>query len=524
MNWHPSSPLGWLKLAGGLAIVPVCAALLYLIEERVRGRLLLAKTEKELRGKGRKLDANAFKLPAITDDNGAPTVIRTSKELKPGVSIPDHPPPRMAILDSGRAVVGFREDEWAWNQKTHTWDGIERDLQENAPFLAGIAAALQKPVLRNDLDFSLGASLPFDHLASIKSAATWYAAAAQLDLRQGRTTSALDSLLAGARLPLVLAEDRLAISELVRIALAAIARTATWEALQVNEWTDEQLARLQREWERHSYLDGMRKALEGELVFIHESNKTFRKSHTETVKSLFSMEEFEKMLDADAGLEPAPESLTISEKLGRFAREQVYVRAWRFAWLDQWEMRSLRQLEQLLEAIHRAQQEKRSHPVFLEHHRFHAAQAARKSFDKLRYPYPGPEFALAAAAKHALHAETEVALTICAIALKRFQLRHGNSPSSLQALTPEFLESVPTDPMDGQPLKYRRSGASFVLWSAGNNQRDDGGDASLQRQTSFTSTLWSRRDVVWPEPATDQELEAFRKRRRDKESIRRMAP
>src|SRR5439155_20321725 len=42
--------------------------------------------------------------------------------------------------------------------------------------------------------------------------------------------------------------------QLVRVAIAQIAFGATWQALQVEGWSDEQLALLQEGWQRHDFL------------------------------------------------------------------------------------------------------------------------------------------------------------------------------------------------------------------------------------------------------------------------------
>jgi hypothetical protein len=52
----------------------------------------------------------------------------------------------------------------------------------------------------------------------------------------------------------------------------------------------------------------------------------------------------------------------------------------------------------------------------------------------------------------ALRAETERALLVTGIALRRYHLRHGQFPATLETLVPEFLDAVPLDRMDGQPL------------------------------------------------------------------------
>jgi hypothetical protein len=49
-------------------------------------------------------------------------------------------------------------------------------------------------------------------------------------------------------------------------------------------------------------------------------------------------------------------------------------------------------------------------------------------------------------------------------------------PDSLAALAPRFLETLPADLIDGQPLRYRKESAGgFILYSVGWNQKDDGG-------------------------------------------------
>ena len=50
-------------------------------------------------------------------------------------------------------------------------------------------------------------------------------------------------------------------------------------------------------------------------------------------------------------------------------------------------------------------------------------------------------------------------------------------PASLEQLTPCFCQSVPADPYDGKPLRYKAHGVSFVVYSIGSDGHDDGGVA-----------------------------------------------
>jgi hypothetical protein len=106
---------------------------------------------------------------------------------------------------------------------------------------------------------------------------------------------------------------------------------------------------------------------------------------------------------------------------------------------------------------------------------------------------------------------TEVArqIVIAAIALKRYQLRHAAYPRELAALTPDFVAEIPRDPMDGKPLHYRlNSDGTYVLYSVGDDGKDDGGDVS-PATPSKTATWLQGRDWVWPLPASDDEVKMF---------------
>jgi hypothetical protein len=67
-----------------------------------------------------------------------------------------------------------------------------------------------------------------------------------------------------------------------------------------------------------------------------------------------------------------------------------------------------------------------------------------------------------------------------ACALERYRLAKGEYPETLDALVPQFIETLPHDIINGEPLKYRRAAdGSFLLYSVGWNKTDDGGQAVL---------------------------------------------
>jgi len=84
-----------------------------------------------------------------------------------------------------------------------------------------------------------------------------------------------------------------------------------------------------------------------------------------------------------------------------------------------------------------------------------------------------------------------VRMTHAGLALIRYKQAHGTWPQSLDALD---LKNM-TDPFSQQPLHYRVEGEGFVVYSVGEDQKDDGGIAEpVERHGGH--------DMVWrfPEP------------------------
>ena len=104
-------------------------------------------------------------------------------------------------------------------------------------------------------------------------------------------------------------------------------------------------------------------------------------------------------------------------------------------------------------------------------------------------------------------------ITVTAIALKRYQLKHGQWPEKLADLSPEFLPSAPLDPVDGQPLRYKRNDdGTYLLYSIGDDGLDGGGDVTSAKSGSSAASSWNwlrARDWVWPQPASPAEVENF---------------
>ena len=71
--------------------------------------------------------------------------------------------------------------------------------------------------------------------------------------------------------------------------------------------------------------------------------------------------------------------------------------------------------------------------------------------------------------------ETRMDQGAIAAAIERYRLDQGAPPDQLETLVPGYLDTVPPDPYDEQPLRYRREGEGYVVYSIGDNLADEGG-------------------------------------------------
>ncbi|MCC6797820.1 MAG: hypothetical protein IT366_22085 [Candidatus Hydrogenedentes bacterium] len=70
-------------------------------------------------------------------------------------------------------------------------------------------------------------------------------------------------------------------------------------------------------------------------------------------------------------------------------------------------------------------------------------------------------------------ATLRVAATV--IAIERYRIAENKIPDSLSALAPRYLDAVPIDPFDEQPLRFLQGDSGYLVYSIGPNLRDDQG-------------------------------------------------
>lgn len=81
----------------------------------------------------------------------------------------------------------------------------------------------------------------------------------------------------------------------------------------------------------------------------------------------------------------------------------------------------------------------------------------------------------------------QVRLAAAAAAIERFRLAHGYLPDTLAELTPGLLNSVPLDPFDEKPVRYKKLSEGYILFCVGRDGQDDFETEPVDQRESHSS-------------------------------------
>lgn len=311
------------------------------------------------------------------------------------------------------------------------------------------------------------------HLATIKGIAQLVRLRAVARLAAGDKAGALRDVKLGLRLAEAAANEPVTISHLVRIASLQMIMQPMWEGLARHQWTEEQLAELQSALAIIRVLEDYGRTIRGERAF---SNMMIQELRT--------------------GQMPMT---SLGDALGNSESQVGFSAANRFVpsgWFYQNQL-----------TLNRLYQERCLPLVDATKHRVYARQTREAEdvpelenrslyniFARMLYP------AIAKISARFATGQTTVDLATVACALERHRLAHGQYPEQLDPLVPRFITKIPTDVINGELLKYRREpDGTFVLYSVGWNETDDGGEVGLTK--SGTGPDPNQGDWVWRYPS-----------------------
>ena len=246
-------------------------------------RFAVASYVAELKAKGEPMElAQVIPPPVPPEQNGAPIFLKAASLLDTNWNVlGSNSPPAMLMVAPGKAMIESAQPDIRTRDGTNSWEEVEAALAEDSDSLKLLSQINDHPTLDFNLDYKDGLDkIKILHLAPLKRSAQKLSAEAMDDLHRGDTASAGKDISTMLSLVNGASNDRVVISELVRIAIAAIAVPVAWEMLQSTNVTDEQLAALQHDWMNLEFIRGDENALAMERVMDEITITKWRNSNS----------------------------------------------------------------------------------------------------------------------------------------------------------------------------------------------------------------------------------------------------
>jgi hypothetical protein len=471
-------------------------------------------TRQMLRDQGFKTDVADFDFSSPTELRAREAILTNaiaSRNPNPFVNHPN----LMETVGDDSAIVVWKQDSlkkeypsWPDNNDKLTWEEFREAINTNqAQVDAACAAILSGPIGFN-LDARGGNAVRLPHLAMMKNLTQTLDSRIMLDLHDGNLDAAWTNLMAATRLVTTWEPETTEISQLVRFGNAKLTFNAIWQGLQTNGWTDEQLARLQQEWDTVDFFKHLTEtaAFKRASAVLACEQERHPPADERMPIAEFLKEMFQHPLDACSVLQYEWKHACYLKK-GSYKDETnllLFYRDREVELRNAVQATNWSQMRQLPGVTNKAlfQSKYRS--------RIQAMLNVREmgtAFLKDRSGLLG----------RATEAEVRRRILITAIALERYRGKHGAYSQTLAELAPEFLKTVPMDFMDGQPLRYRLTDdGHFMLYSVGLDCVDDGGIIQTREQRIRANReaglmgIRPEADIVWPLPATAAAVEALR--------------
>jgi type II secretory pathway pseudopilin PulG len=369
------------------------------------------------------------------------------------------------------------------------WTRWQTNVVASRPFLEALRQALRSPPPRSDIDYRVLPMRGSDFVLR-REAAHWLAGGTFAALHATNRAAAVESLKALLALTELHRDDPTLVNQMIRVAISSVAFEVTCHALQLPGWSEAQLAELQSAWACVRLFDRMVTALKGERAWILV---WFEQARTNSLAQV-----------RNQVMAAGPRPVNVETILEDYVLDPLYCHTW----AEQDQLFFLRTYQSVLEAVRLAQRHKSWSILGPEIDRVFQSIERTRGLDRFRR-----RFSLMAvpnwkrAMETTMRAETQRSLCLAALAIRRYELQHGQLPADLAALTPELLDPAPVDYMDGRTLRYRvEADGIWRLWSVGSDGKDDGGEALPAQRWGNYQNLWDGRDAVWPRLASEASL------------------
>ncbi len=497
MNETPNNKPGWPWTRRILIVIACLATLIAVLyaEEDWRGKRAWDNYRRELEAKGEKLDWQAFVPPAVPDDQNFFTAPIFTNMLNGKVVMNPYTLAAVQMTWPENDEVGYLGGEGKTRiADLKTWQATYRNptnvyftkefpiapkpqtpakdvlfaLMKFDSVIEELRQASQRPYASVPLNYEDGfnsASSLLPVLAELKRCTQVLQLRADAELADGQSAKALDDVKLLLYLNNSLRNSPFLISHLVRFAIVSYDLQPIWEGLAEHKWSDAQLAELDSELAKLDFIADYGSIMRGERAFAIKSFENQRRTR-------------EMISYTDAGV--VTNKLTFMPSAYFYQNELAIARM-----QQQWILPLVDTNSRTISpaAFQRAND---------------AVQAQMKHYSPYKVQALMLFPVIAATVRKFAAIQSSIDLARVACALERYRLAHGEYPESLDALAPQFIETLPHDIINGQPLHYRReANGPFVLYSVGWNETDDGGQVVLNKNGSVDR---EKGDWVWQYP------------------------
>jgi len=491
-------------------IIGIClffaAIFLVGVHQRLHGILLLRGMLAELEQAGEEMDYQRFPMtvPAASN-NVVPALLLLTNRFEAADDVL-RSFPRTYVLDHGAMRNVFLLEHWHWKtgwgttspsqDATNNWKEYLAEFSLLEGFAEEVATILDRPHYYSGYDPASGFhDLPMQPLMHSRRVERLLVGAFLFHTKNKKFHRAHRCLAALGRFVDGMKNDPLMISQMVRRAIAITTFNATWQALQVPGWQDGQLFVWQRFWEQQEFIGDYHNVLRFERA---QSLERFHRLSGSGGTVAQQQREWKEAWDT-AGL--------LMQLEDTDCNRHFTIPVWHLMWKEQDYCRTLSRWNESINLMELARNQ--------------GWQAAATSltptspskspfwYDTYRFPFSNEDwfFDHTELVKQQIKLEALRNIAIGGIAVYRYINHHGNPPTDLGTLVPEFLAELPLDPFDRKPLRYRVDGDEWVLYSVGENIDDDGGEVEIGPPGKPVESIFDGADIVWPRPALPNQTE-----------------
>jgi hypothetical protein len=309
------------------------------------------------------------------------------------------------------------------------------------------------------------------HLTTPQQAAQVFSLKARAHLALGESAEAYRAFRDGLQAYLALRNEPTLIAGLVRTSSLSLVSAAVGDGLMRQAWAEPELRQLEADLAAISLAKDFHDAMSSERGFVNSASNDLIDSSIIQRGQMTS-----ESLAASASFgNPVP---SLSPAICMLIPRRIY--------RDN-QLRQNQRIDELLAQMSPARMQ------FDPDRDIPSAPGRGNALEELYYFLSHPSFSVfESIEKRYLRQEISLDHARLAIALERLRLTEGVFPDALSALVPEFFPVLPRDPFSGQEYRYQRTDSgTFLLYSVGENRRDDGGTVDSKRTEKFQA------DSIW---------------------------